>query len=204
MSAGQVDGYGPGEFDDIHRDLLAGGILTLVAAGGLLFVSREFSGAASGWLVAASVVLVVIVILGCAMSSFYRRYAFLIWWRKGFIATSSTPLYLLKHTAASILAFAQTRSRGGYVPTFGTRDGTFRTGPTVLDVDTPVKPRVSEVNVGVDEDGRVYEWNAWRGRWQFRADSLTGMPVQRLRIKRTIFGSVEKPRDETDLTRAGF
>jgi len=197
--AGPVDGYGPDEFDDIHWDLLAGGIVAVVAGGGLFYLSRIAGGSGAKWLAIAGAILIVAAIIGCAVSNFYRRYAFFVWWRRGVVIVPAMILLLLMNSFTAMLTVLRSGGLG-----VGNQVGGWG-HPRVSDVPTwSIKKDLPELDVAVDEDGHVYEWSTFRGKWRYRADSLSGVPARRLRIKRTIFGPVEELPDRTTIPRVEF
>jgi hypothetical protein len=125
------------------------------------------------------------VLVGCFVSSFYRRYVFLVWWRRPLIIASALPFFFVKQTAVSIFIFAQSTSRapGVFMPS--------RTGAADFRTDAVFGSKTGEIAVATDEDGHVYEWRPWPGIWRYRADTLAGASMKRLRVKQTICGPVE-------------
>ena len=194
MSAGQVDGYGPGEFDSLHWDLLVGGVSTVFMGGALVYFSRQVSGPVATWFAAIGAVLILLAIAGCGVSSFYRRYLFLIWWRDAIILLSGAPFLLPNAFFWLTLAIPLRINPNAY--RFYGRD-TVRS--VAMSEILESREKEEEVlDVAVDEHGRVYDWNGWHGRWYLFADSMDELPHGTIRVRKTLSVPLDMPADEPD------
>jgi hypothetical protein len=144
-----VDGYGPEQYDGFHWEQFIGAILALVLAGLLVYLTVG-TDLGAAWMLAAAVALVVLIVVAGGVSSLWRRYRFLAWWKKGTILIAALPAIGGRWLVVGILTgiFAP-RSAGGFGRGLG--------GP------------VSREDLGLDKDGNIYRWNAWRERWESRS-----------------------------------
>lgn len=136
-----VDGYGPTQYDGFHWQHFIGALLTLALAGLLLYLSMVEEGVRL-WLLLAAVALVLPVVVAARVSSFWRRYHYLVWWKQTIIFFSSLIEGTIVFSLLSLTMFIRRLPDGRYA---GLR---------------------STDRLGIDADGNVYRWRAFRGRWE--------------------------------------
>jgi hypothetical protein len=147
-----VDGYGPEQYDGFHWEHFIGAILALVLAGLLVYLSVG-TDRGSMWMLAAAGALVVLIVVAGGVSSFWRRYRFLVWWKKSVVLLSA------------LLAI------GGRWLVVGVLTGIFHPMGTP-GISRGLGGPISREDIGLDKDGNLYRWNAWRERWEGRSASV--------------------------------
>ncbi len=166
-ASGVIDGYGPGEYDGFHWVKFLGSLLSGFIGFVLLSMMPGAEGEAATWLL-----LIGGGLLGCSLaaawlSAFYRRYHFLIWWKK---------LIVLVPTWVGFMALVFVQQLFAYL--FGSGGGAGARGS-------------GRPNEAVDEDGNVYGWNSWGGSWEPRRGFM-GLGQERGAVKHNLFGPVTK------------
>lgn len=146
-----VDGYGPGEYDGFHWEHALAALATAALAVFLILLLNALG--APVLLLLAPVLLFALVVESCYVSSFWRRYHYLVWWRQLLIILAGLPLFAVKAmTVNAVIALLSTpqNSYPDYQRTVRRLGG---------DVEHPM---------AADKDGNVFEWNCWRGVWEAR------------------------------------
>jgi hypothetical protein len=167
---GWVDGYAPEQYDEFHWDQFCGGIIAVGLGVLFLYVYANLGSSAPVWMVPAALGLFAVAAAGCFLSGFWRRYWYLIWWKKWIIVLSSLVAVCTQLALVLVWAFiGQLLGRG-----FG-GSGSSKPSP--------------DKDVAVDRDGNAYKWNAWRGGWEPKQGWCTGQ--ERFRVKQGLFGPTE-------------
>jgi hypothetical protein len=166
---GWVDGYAPGQYDGFHWDQFFGGIIAVGLGVLFLYLYANLGSSAPLWMVPAAIGLFAVAMVGCFLSAFWRRYRYLIWWKKWIIVLSSLIAVFAQLALVLVWAFIGQLLGGGFS---GSRSS--KSSP--------------EEDVAVDRDGNAYKWNAWRGGWEPKQGWIG---QERHRVKQGLFGPTE-------------
>jgi len=174
-----VDGYNGQEYDDFHWDLFFGSVLHGGIASLLVWIGTKIDGPAVGWLGLAAAILIDVVVLAAWVSSLWRRYQYLSWWKKVILWLPSLTTFafwiLLIGVVAGAIEFV--------AQLFG--------GSAGLGWSSPPGGGQRGVSSAVDSDGNVYQWSSWQGKWVAKPGSL-GFGQAKSPVRQGPFGPVEK------------
>jgi hypothetical protein len=129
------------------------------------------------WLLLSAAALLTLAALTVYLSNWFRRYDYLIWWKKLIIIQTAIfeKLVLLASIIGIFMVMAFLARLPGYLAEDYSSGGGGGGGPGPG---------------AVDRDGRPYEWSSWKGKWVKKPVGLLG--DDHVPVRTGAFGPVQK------------